>query len=115
MARACSTPSIPESDLMTQPLTGGPPHRLINCVWPGSMVVTPGGIYYLPCPGGKPLERDAQLRVMDPVTGKDRELGKLERFEYDSPYLAVPPDGPTVLYTRIASSGADLMTIESFR
>jgi hypothetical protein len=69
----------------------------------------------LPCLGGKPLDQDAQMRVMDPVTGTDRELGRLERFEYDSPYFAVSPDGSTVLYTRLVSSGADLMTIENFR
>lgn len=105
----------PASDLMTQPLAGGVPYRLIKCVWPGSMVVGPAGIYYVPCLGGKPLDKDAPLRVMDPVTGKDRELGKLERFEYDSPYFAISPDGCTVLYTRIASTGADLITIERFR
>jgi Tol biopolymer transport system component/DNA-binding winged helix-turn-helix (wHTH) protein len=109
------TSPVPESDLMTQPLAGGPPQRLIKCVWPGSMVVNPGAIYYLPCLGGKPLDDDAHLRVMDPATGKDRELGRLERFEYDSPYFAVSPDGRTVLYTRVAGSGADLMTIENFR
>jgi dipeptidyl aminopeptidase/acylaminoacyl peptidase len=109
------TSPVLESDLMMQPLAGGPPHQLMKCVWPGSMVVGPAGIYYVPCLGGKPLERDAPLRVMDPVTGKHRELGRLERFAYDTPYFAVSPDGRTVLYTRAVSSGADLMTIENFR
>jgi hypothetical protein len=68
----------------------------------------------LPCLGGKPLDQDAQMRVMDPVTGTDRELGRLGRFECDSPYFAVSPDGSTVL-SRLVSSGADLMTIENFR
>jgi TolB protein len=109
------TSPFPASDLMTQPLAGGLPQRLIECVWSDSMVVGPAGIYYVPCLGGKPLDQDAHLRVMDPVTGIDRELGRLERFEYDSPYFAVSPDGSTVLYARVAGSGADLMTIDNFR
>jgi hypothetical protein len=60
---------------MMQPLAGGPPHQLMKCVWPGSVVVGPAGIYYVPCLGGKPLEQDAPLRVMDPVTANTASSG----------------------------------------
>ena len=54
---------------------------------------------------------------MDPRTGKDREVGRLEQYHIGclTAGFAVSPDGKTILYSRAVSSGADLMMIENFR
>ena len=54
---------------------------------------------------------------MDPATGEDREVGKLERYNvgFLTAGFAVSPDGKTILYSRTVNSGADLMMIENFR
>ena len=62
---------------------------------------------------------DPALHVMEPDTGRDRLLGRLEKFE-SSPGvlplgLSVSPDGKSILYLRHMSDSADLMLIENFR
>ena len=54
---------------------------------------------------------------MDPETGRDRLLGRLEKYEYRfGPLgLAVSPDGKSVLYPRRIRDSFDLMLIENFR
>jgi hypothetical protein len=52
------------------------------------------------------------VRVLNPVTGEERRLGTLEKYERD---FAVSPDGQTILYGRIVSNKADLMLIQNFR
>jgi hypothetical protein len=78
--------------------------------------VSQAGIYYVPCadPTGDP---DPVVRVLDPVTGTDREIGRLEKYQYNNlpAGFAVSPDGRVILYSRAVSSGADLMMIENFR
>ena len=51
------------------------------------------------------------------VTGEDRTLGRLEKFEHDSlpSGFAVSPDGQSVLYGRLVRDESDLMLIEGFR
>jgi eukaryotic-like serine/threonine-protein kinase len=109
-------PALRTSPVMAQPLAGGAPATLIACVIGTALAVTDSGIYYVPCSArfspGQP-----SLRVMDPATAKDREVGKLEQYHVGSlrAGFAVSPDGKTILYSRIVSSGADLMMIENFR
>jgi hypothetical protein len=81
-----------------------------------AIAVTKGGIYYVPCSAGFALGQTA-LRVMDPGTGEDREVGKLEQYHvgFLTAGFAVAPDGKTILYSRMVSSGADVMMIENFR
>jgi len=57
------------------------------------------------------------VRVLDPATGKDREVGRLEQFEYDMlpSGFAASPDGRTILYGRLVRDEADLVMIENFR
>jgi Tol biopolymer transport system component len=109
-------PALRTSPMMAQPLAGGAPSPLIACVIGTAVAVTETGIYYVPCSGrfgpGQP-----SLRVMDPATGKDREVGQLDQYHVGSlrAGFAVSPDGRTILYSRTVSSGADLMMIENFR
>ena len=57
------------------------------------------------------------MRLLDPRTGKDREVARLDQYHLGllTAGFAVSPDGKTILYTRTVNSGADLMMIENFR
>ena len=109
-------PALRTSPVMAQPLAGGAPGTLIACVIGTAVAVTDSGIYYVPCSAGFAPGQTA-VRVMDPGTGKDREVGKLEQYHVGllTAGFAVSPDGKTILYSRTVSSGADLMMIENFR
>ena len=89
---------------------------LIACAIGTAVAVTDGGIYYVPCSAGF-APGPTTVRVMDPGTGKDREVGKLEQYHVGllTAGFTVSPDGKTILYSRTVSSGADLMMIENFR
>ena len=70
--------------------------------------------------GRQPLGwRDMPVRVLNPVTGDDRQVATLD-VQFLAPglnvgYFAVSPDGQTIFYSRLVSNGADLMLIENFR
>ena len=89
-----------DSPLMAQPLAGGPPRQVIDCVAGTAFAVNPLGIYYLPCSGSSAGDPNPPVHVRNPVTGEDRTLGRLEKFEHDSlpSGFAVSPDGQSVLY-----------------
>jgi hypothetical protein len=55
--------------------------------------------------------------VLEPVTGNDREVGRLEKFQYESlpSGFVVSPDGGAILYGQLVRDEADLMMIENFR
>ena len=110
-------PGLRTSPLMAQPLGGGPPTTLIACVLGSAVAVSDTGIYYIPCPDVSAPSGTTPLRMLDPRTGKDREVGTLEQYHLGliTAEFAVSPDGKTILYTRTVSSGADLMMIENFR
>ncbi|MFI5006602.1 MAG: protein kinase [Solirubrobacterales bacterium] len=106
------------SPLFSLPLGGGPERRVVECVLSRSLADGPDGIYYLGCPAeqhGAPLQgqREAPLYRLDPATGRSRLLGTLEPGGLRE--LAVSPDGKTILFTKIAAEGADLILIENFR
>ena len=118
-----------DGPLLAQPLSGGSPDPLIPCVTGTAVAVTAGGVYYIPCVapvnGHPEVVTNAPVRVRDPGTGDDREVGTLEAYEYayrtayglkaNVSGFAVSPDGLVVLYSRMVNSGADLMMIENFR
>jgi Tol biopolymer transport system component len=104
---------------------GGPPHQITKdrqskC---SDMVerrpddlfqrVTSQSIYYVACGS----DRDPAVPVMNPSTGQDRLIGRLERYSsyYYPMGLPVSPDGTTILYNKVVNDGADLMLIENFR
>jgi Tol biopolymer transport system component len=108
-------PKLPNSPLLAQALAGGAPRTLIACVNGSAVSVTQAGLYYVPC--SDPVRvPNPPVRAMDPATGRDREVARLEKYQYDFPSsFSVSPDGRTILYGREVSSGGDLMMIENFR
>ena len=102
-----------DSPLLALPLTGGTARQLIECVKPSAFGTGPEGVYYVRCDSGP----DPELHVMNPGTGRDRLLGRLEKYEYQfAPFgLAVSPDGASVLYPRRIRDSFDLMLIEKFK
>jgi hypothetical protein len=67
------------------------------------------GVYYLGCDGDA---RRVPLYLLDPATGHRRILGLLER-PGRGPTVSL--HGRTILYTRQAGEGSDLVLIENFR
>ena len=107
-----------DSPLMAQPLAGGAPHRVIACVAGTAFSVTPAGVFYIPCSRNPQTpDPDPLVHVLDPATGKDREVGRLEKLEWDHlpTGFAVSADGRTILYERLLRDESDLMMIENFR
>jgi Tol biopolymer transport system component/DNA-binding winged helix-turn-helix (wHTH) protein len=109
-------PGLRTSPVLSQPLDGGAPSTLIACVINTTVAVTESGVYYVPCSAGF-APGEIPIRVMDPGTGKDREVGKLDQYHVGSlrAGFTVSRDGKTILYGRTVNSGADLMMIENFR
>jgi len=97
---------------MIDPLSGGAASRLLPCVANSAYSVLTQGIYYVPCQDAVHPDPDPLVHVLNPVTGEDRQLGRLEKYTRD---LAVSPDGQTILYSRRVSNKADLMSIQNFR
>ena len=106
-------PKDTDSPLFALPLTGGAPRQLVGCVKPTAFAVSPHGVYYVACDSSP----DPALHVMDPDTGHDRLLGRLEKYDYQfRPLgLAVSSDGMSVFYVRRIRDSWDLMLIENFR
>jgi Tol biopolymer transport system component/DNA-binding winged helix-turn-helix (wHTH) protein len=106
-------PKDEDSPLLTMPLTGGAPGQLVACVKPTAFAATPRGVYYVACGDGA----DPELHLMDADTGRDRLLGRLEKYDYQfKPLgLAISRDGESVLYPRRIRDSWDLMVVENFR
>jgi Tol biopolymer transport system component len=108
-----------DSPLYFQPLSGGAPRAAIPCVAYSWFSVVRHGIYYVPCQPHGSGNRDMPVRVLNAVTGEDRQVAALDMLFPASGLgvssFAVSPDGQTILYSRLVSSGADLMLIENFR
>jgi hypothetical protein len=102
-----------ESPLLALSLTGGPTRPLVKCAKPTAFSVASQSLYYVEC-GSDP---NPAVHGMDPLTGRDRLLGRLERFSsgYYPMGLSVSPDGTTILYNKVVNHGADLMLMENFR
>jgi WD40-like Beta Propeller Repeat len=106
-------PTHTDSPLLALPLTGGVARRLVDCVKPGAFGAGPEAVYYVACDPGP----DPELHVINPATGRDKPLGRLEKYEqqFGPLGLAVSPDGVSVLYPRRIRDSFDLMVIENFR
>jgi serine/threonine protein kinase/Tol biopolymer transport system component len=103
-----------DSALLAMPVAGGAPRQLVPCVKNAAFGVGAQGVYYVPCGSSA----DPPLHLVNPDSGHDRFLGRLERLEQSpavlSLGLSVGPDG-SVLYPRNVTDSADLMLIENFR
>jgi dipeptidyl aminopeptidase/acylaminoacyl peptidase len=110
------TSRLVSSPLLVQPLAGGAPRTVVRCIAATAVSVSAAGIYYIPC-GGLPPDPNPPVHVLNPATGADRTIGRLEKFQYDSlpSGFAVSPDGRAILYGRLVRDEADLMMIEHFR
>jgi Tol biopolymer transport system component len=113
-----------DSPLLALPVGGGAVRQLVACVKPTAFGAGPQGVYYVACDPSP----DPALHLMDPDSGRDRLLGRLENFENSLATaevttqpgvlplgLGVSPEGKSILYIRHMSDGADLMLIENFR
>jgi hypothetical protein len=104
-----------DAPLVMLPLTGGPVRQLTGCVKyqryiaGKTVAVGAAGIYYAQCGSGP----DSAIHLIDPVTGRDREIGRVSDPFFLSG-LAISPDGKTILVHR-GSETADLVLIENFR
>jgi WD40-like Beta Propeller Repeat len=104
-------PEDADSPLLAIPLTEGEARQLVACVSQSAFGAGPQGVYYVPCdPTPDPV-----VHVLDSETGRDRPLGKLEKFVRRPLGLAVSPDGKTIFYSRRVSGSSDLMLIENFK
>ena len=107
-------PKDADSPLLVLPLSGGAPRQLVGCVKPTAFATGPQGVYYVACDSSP----DPALHVIDPETGRDRVLGRLEQYQNHDVLplgLAVSPDGMSILYLRHMRDTCDLMLIENFR
>jgi serine/threonine protein kinase/Tol biopolymer transport system component len=95
--------------LFALPLAGGPERKVLECVTAKGFTVGPAGVYHLGCPENL---RAVPLYLLDPATGRDRLLGKLEKPMLG---LTVSPNGKTILYTKLENQRSDLLMIENFR
>ena len=91
-------------------LVAGAERKLVDCVAGfGFFAVGLAGVYHLGCGA----DRSVPLYLLDPATGRDRLLGKVENAS--SLGLTVSPDGKTILYARRVGEASDLLMIENFR
>ena len=102
-----------DSALLLMPLTGSDgPRRLVDCVRSSAFAPAGRTVVYVACDSSS----RPPLRAIDPASGADRLLGRLENFPPGAMHvnLAVSPDGETVLFKGHVRSG-DVMLIEDFR
>jgi Tol biopolymer transport system component len=107
--------ALDNGPLLAVPLAGGRERRVLECVPPKGFAVGPTGVYHLGCTADL---RAVPLYLLDPATGRDRLLGKLEQAVSAaglSSGLTVSADGKTILYVKAENKDSDLMMIENFR
>jgi serine/threonine protein kinase len=96
------------SRLSRVPVSGGTEVKLVEGeIFPGFAVVEKG-IYFVEW-----LSGEACLRFFD--FAAERSTTVARNLGADSSPLTATPDGRTILYTRLDSSGDDLMLVENFR
>ena len=105
-------PRDDESPLLSQPVAGGPPRQVADCVLSRSLASGSDGMYYVACPVGL---LEGPLHRLDPLTGDSKRIGTLSTGGGFVNGLTVAPDGRRILFTRLIADDADLMMIEGFR
>jgi dipeptidyl aminopeptidase/acylaminoacyl peptidase len=109
-----------DTPLYFQALAGGAPRQIISCISDPRWAVAAGGIYYLPCQHSGSVDTHTPVHFLNLATGDDRQIATLQNVEY-RPWnrhyggFTVSRDGSTIVYGRLASSGADLVMIENFK
>jgi Tol biopolymer transport system component len=93
------------------PVGGGEEVRVLDSVdLDGQWAVGAKGIYFVAAAGGED-RRDISLYV--PATGKTRKTLTVDGVIGE--YIAVSPDGRSILYPHFDQAGSDLMLVENFR
>jgi Tol biopolymer transport system component/DNA-binding winged helix-turn-helix (wHTH) protein len=96
--------------LIARPLIGGPERKIIDSVGrPVQFVAFQDGIYYY----GQLKDGQIPLLFHEFSTGVSRSITLIEPFLANG--LSVSPDRQSILVSRSASSGSDLVLIENFR
>jgi serine/threonine protein kinase len=109
-ADVCYTKSAGDtpSPLWCQPTSGGPAVKVLEGVVRRAFAVVERGIYYISQSSG-----ETRLQFFNVATGKSttvaRNLGDVALG------LTATRDGRAIFYSRVDSSGADLMLVENFR
>ena len=86
------------------PVGGGEEEELIrNVVGYASLAFGKAGLYFL----SSITPRNATIGIYDPVSGSNRQALVIDRPVHH--FLSSPPDGSSVLYTRIDRQESDLM------
>jgi hypothetical protein len=83
-------------------LPSGHARQLVACVRNGAVGVGSRGVYYVPC---DPVP-DPPLYVLDPKTGRNERLGRLDGLAERPLGLSVSPDGNTIVYPSDSSAYA---------
>ena len=106
-------PTNADSPLLLLPLAGGSARQLVDCVRSAAFAMAGRTIVYVACePGSNPA-----LHAIDLVTGHDRVLGRVEKFEPGASHvnLALSPDEKTIVFKGTTRKEGDLWLIENFR
>ena len=63
------------------------------------------------------VDRSLDVRLIDPVTGRDRPIATLSNISYGDAFWGprLSPDGEAIVYAKLVSDGGDLMLIENFK
>jgi Tol biopolymer transport system component len=99
--------------VFAMPVAGGPEHKILDAINAWQYAPAETGIYYVPASQQGQQPGEYSVRFLDYATGKSRTVGTIHA-EYFGNGLSVSPDGK-VLVNGVASVGADLMMIDSFR
>jgi Tol biopolymer transport system component len=99
--------------VFAMPVAGGPEDKILDAINDWQYAPAETGIYYVPASQQGQQPGEYSVRFLDYATGKSRTVGTIHA-EYFGNGLSVSPDGK-VLVNGVASVGADLMMIDSFR
>ncbi len=93
------------------PVGGGEETKVLDCVHcSGHWAVGEQGIYFFAKPDEK---RQSDIRFYDFSSGKISKILTITRAIQD--WIALSPDGRTIIYPQIDQAGSDLMLVENFR
>ena len=96
--------------LFAKAISGGPERQLLDWITIRSFFPVEDGIYYV----GRPNEKGQYpLEFFRFSSQKSEVLANIDGTVSNG--LSVSPDRATVLFTKIAASGANLVIIENFR
>jgi dipeptidyl aminopeptidase/acylaminoacyl peptidase len=104
------------SPLFRRDLQGGPELIILPRVCGRGFAVTESGIYYVDVADtARPGPSTLTLRLLDPTTGKSREISQSDRPLVGVNGLGVSPDGAAILVSASPHWGSDLFLLEHFR